>query len=350
MKIVAIVLVVAAAGCASAPPLSSAEFPEGSGAAAAPLLSDSKTAIASIPTGTAVVPDASALLPAGAAPLTGWTAAGGDEGPEVRVTAPREGGSSLREEQLVGSNEQPEWTTQRRWAKTRAYVIAPGQIEFEQWYKLQTPKGSAPDHFWQTELGMGFEGGWQGDVYLNYGHNPGGPTKYEGAQFEVRKALAKWGEIPMNPTLYLEYVANQRASDKVEAKVLLADEICPGWHWGSNLVYEQETSGARETELALSGAVSYAVQDSKFSVGAEFNLERVTGKGFQSNDDAVNEFLIGPAFQWRPTENSHVDFSPLFGLTKSDREDPRYEIWLIFGWDFGPEPKGFDGPASTRGR
>jgi hypothetical protein len=344
VKLVALVLVVAAAGCASAPlspsaPVSASRdvaVPAPEAAAPAPG-SATQAAIAAIP-------------PSASASHGIWSGAGGDEPQEVRVTATRESDSPLREERLVGSNEQPEWTTERRWAKTRAYVIAPGQIEFEQWYKLQTPKGSAPDHFWQTEVGMGFEGGWQGDIYLNYGHNPGGPTKYEGAQFEVRKALGKWGEIWANPTLYLEYVANQRSADKWEAKILLADELCPGWHWGSNLVYEQETSGARETELALSGAVSYTLKDSAFSVGAEFNLERVTGKGFQSNDAAVNEFLIGPAFQWRPTENCHVDFSPLFGLTHSDREDPRYEIWLIFGWDFGPEREGHSGPNSTRGR
>lgn len=274
-------------------------------------------------------------------------AKGADEN-EVRVTAPRLDASSLGEERLVGSNEQPEWTTERRWAKTRAYVLAPGQIEVEQWWKLQTPRGSRPDHFWQTEVGIGFEGGWQLDLYENYGKNPGGPVKHEGVQAEVRYALAKWGEIPANPTLYLEYVANQRAADKVEAKVLFADDFGPRWHWGSNLVFEQETSGARETELALSGAVSYTILDSKFSVGAEFNAERVTGEGFKNNP--VNEFLIGPAFQWRPTENSHIDLSPLFGFTKSDRVDPRFELWLIFGWDFGPEQPGHRGPASTRGR
>jgi hypothetical protein len=275
----------------------------------------------------------------------------GDGGSEILVTAPRDQGSPLREERLVGSNEQPEWTTQRRWAKTRAYVIAPGQIEFEQWYKLQTPRGSGPVHRWQSEIGFGFEGGWQLDLYENYGREPDGPTKHEGVQVEGRYALGKWGEIPANPTLYLEYVANYRAADKVEAKLLLADELGGGWHWASNLVYEQETSGVRETELALSGGLSYALLDSRFSVGVEANAERVTGKGFRSSHAASNEFLVGPAFQWRPTENCHIDFSPLMGLTKGDRRDPRYEVWLIFGWDFGPEQAGHrDGPASTRGR
>src|SRR5689334_3814317 len=106
--------------------------------------------------------------------------------------------------------------------------MAADPIEVESRGKIRRPTRSAPGHLCQTAVGMGFEGGSQGDVYLNYGHNPGGPTRYEGAQFEVRKALGKWGEIWANPTLYLEYVANQRASDKVEAKILLSDEIAPG--------------------------------------------------------------------------------------------------------------------------
>ena len=346
MKYLLAVVAVTAAGCASA---AAPQRPSWSAADAdavaidAPLAAPSfsagasAAAIASIPT---MAPGAVAQEDAAPA------------GQEVHVTAPRISSSPLREERLVGSNEQPEWTTERRWAKTRAYVIAPGQIEFEQWYKLQMPRGSAPDHFFQTEIGFGLEGGWQVDLYENWGKNPGEATKHEGVQFEVRKALAKWGEIWANPTLYAEYVANEDAPDKVEFKLLLADELCPGWHWGTNFVYEQETSGARETELALSGALSYAFLDSKFSAGVEFNLEHVTGEGFQSHDDAVNEFLLGPSFQWRPTENSHLDFVPLFGLTSSDREDPRYEIWVIFGWDFGPErdPGRFSGPSSTRSK
>jgi hypothetical protein len=350
VKYLLAVVAAGAAGCASAAaphsPSRPAPTPAGSGvvavdpAIAAPSFTSgaSAAAIASIPTAPV-----GAALPQDAQPMTGE---------EVKVTAPRESTSPLREERLIGTNEQPEWTTERRWAKTRAYVLAPGQIEFEQWYKLQMPRGSAPDHFFQTEIGFGLEGGWQVDLYENWGKNPGEATKHEGVQFEVRKALAKWGEMWANPTLYAEYIANEDAADKVEFKLLLADELSTGWHWGTNFVYEQETSGARETELAWSGALSYTIQDSKFSAGVEFNLEHVTGEGFQSHDDAVNEFLLGPSFQWRPTENSHLDFVPLFGLTSSDREDPRYEFWLIFGWDFGPDrdPGRYAGPASTRSR
>jgi len=74
-----------------------------------------------------------------------------------------------------------------------------GSVEFEQWMKLQTPRGSAPNHFWQSEIGVGLEGGWQLDLYENYGHAPHGPTKHDGVQFEARYALAKWARSRPTP-------------------------------------------------------------------------------------------------------------------------------------------------------
>jgi hypothetical protein len=281
-----------------------------------------------------------------------WAGAGADDAPmapEVRVTAERDGGSPLAEERRVGSNEQPEWTMQRRFATVRSYVLAPGQIEVEQWMKMHAPRGEGPDHFWQSEIEFGFEGGWQLDLYENYGNDAGGSTKHIGSQVEGRYALAKWGEIPMNPTLYAEYVQNHRAPDKLEFKVLLADETCvPGLHWSTNVFYEQETGGLRGTEIGASGGISYSVLDSKLSVGAECKYERFTEAGIRNN--ASNELLLGPSFQWRPTENTHVDLVPLCGLSTGDRKDPRFEVYLVLGWNFGPEQKGAHGPVSTSSR
>ncbi len=60
-----------------------------------------------------------------------------------------------------------------------------------------------------------------------------------------------------------------------------------------------------------------------------------------------NELLVGPSIQWRPTPNTHLDFAPIMGLTKGDRRDPRFEIYVVFGWDFGPERKEAHAPTST---
>lgn len=326
-----VVSLVSAAGCTSvaesSPTLPTADVPAVE-AAAAPTTSAGPAAAASIP----AVPTSR---------VSQWRGAGADDGQEVRVTAQRPASSSApREDRPVGEYGQPEWTTARRFATVRSYVLADGQIEFEQWLKMHAPRGGRPDHLWQSEISFGLGGRWQLDLYENYSdyHDPKRiQAKHDGVQVETRHALGDWGEIPWNPTLYLEYVANHRAPDKVEGKLLLADDLCAGVHAGLNLFAEQQLSDTRATELGFSAGVSHALIDGKFDVGAEMKYEHVTQAGARRWDQAVNEFLVGPSFQWRPTENTHLDFVPLCGLTKSDRRDPRYEVYLVFGWDFGPE-------------
>src|ERR1041385_3013737 len=50
-----------------------------------------------------------------------------------------------QEEQPVGENEQPEWTTRRRFSTTRVYVLPPWQFEFEQWWKGKFPRHGGPE-------------------------------------------------------------------------------------------------------------------------------------------------------------------------------------------------------------
>lgn len=335
-----VVALASAAGCASPsetlepvtmPDDLAAWSPDEIPAATAAPRDDARAAIASIPAG-----DASAARR--------WDAAGADDD-EVRVVAARDR-SPLAEEWLVGGNAQPEWTLARRWARSRAYVLAPGQVEVEQWYRLTTPRNSGPFHFWQTEIGLGFEGGWQLDLYENYRRNPDEEAlKHDGAEAEVRYALADWGRIPANPTLYGSYAFNHRHSDVWEAKVLFTDEYCPGWHWAANVGYEQETSGVRTSEISATLGVSYTVIDRVFSVGAEADWRRFRPEG----GDPENVLMAGPSLQWRPTENSHVNIAPLWGLTYSDRRDPRFELWVVLGYDFGPPDNGHrSAPVSAR--
>lgn len=342
MKVFACFAVVVAAGCASAPshpvaarPSFNPESPLGAPAVPAFAASDASAAVAAL---------AAAPAPQDR-PASGQ---GGGDAPEVEVRASRTG-STLREDRLVGENAQPEWTTRRRFATTRAYVLAPGQIEVEQWLKMHAPRGESPDHFWQTEVGIGLPGRWQIDLYENYGdegHDT--PTKHIGNQIEVRYALAEWGEIPLNPTLYEEVKINHRAPEVIESKILLAEDLAPGCHWAINFFHEQQMGDDRETELGAATGVAWALCDSKISVGAEAKWERVTADG--SRGSPVSELLVGPSLQWRPTENTHVDLTPLMGLSHSDRRDPRYEVYVVIGWDFGPEQKEAHAPTSTRSR
>src|SRR5581483_1118247 len=205
-----------------------------------------------------------------------------------------------RDESLVGSNQQPEWTTARRFSTTRIYVIAPWQVEFEQWWKAKFPRHGEPaSHLFQSEVEIGLPYRFQLDFYENVTADERHRFRHDGNQIEARWALADWGKIPLNPTIYGEWKFNENEADAYELKLLLAEELGPRWHWGFNLFYEQQIGDERQTEMGFSQAISYTVIDEKFSVGLEMNFEHTTAAG--SRGDPEVEFLIGPSLQFRPT-------------------------------------------------
>jgi hypothetical protein len=250
------------------------------------------------------------------------------------------------EDNLIGENQQPEWTAHRVFPTTRVYILPPWQVEFEQWWKGKFPRDGKSEHLFQSEIEVGLPYRFQLDVYENVEHASAGGTR-TGNQVEMRWAFADWGRIPLNPTLYSEWKFNGAAPDAYELKLLLGERLAPRWHWGFNLFYEQETGGARATELGFSQAVSYSAIDSKLSVGAEMNFECTTEKG--SRGDPAIEFLIGPSIQWRPTPRTHLDVVPLFGTTN---DSPRVEAFIVFGIELGSgaESKATKSPVSTRAR
>jgi hypothetical protein len=252
-------------------------------------------------------------------------------------------GSALKEERRVGKYRQPEWTTERRFAESRAYVLPNGMVELEQWWRGTYKRDRSEAHRFLTEVAVGLPGRWQLDLYGHLERESGGNTHYIGEQIEARYALADWGRIPANPTLYLEWKNNHDEPHVLEGKLLLADEARRGWHWAANLSFEEELGGPREIERALTFAVSKTVKDSKFGVGIEAVLEHVTAHGSSSE----TAFLIGPSFQWRPTRTVHVDVVPLFGTT---HDAPDSQIFVVLGVNLrqGEKGKDVEGPVSSR--
>ncbi len=256
----------------------------------------------------------------------------------------------LNEEAPVGPYQQPEWTTQRRFPTTRVYLQQqPWDVGVEQWVKSQFPRGQAPNYLFQEEVELGLPHRFQFDMYENWIRDTTGKVQHDSISTELRWALADWGKIPLNPTIYAEWTFRDRTlgADRYELKLLFGEEIAPRWHWGLNLIYEQEVGASRTTEYGVSQGISYTVIDGKFSVGFEMKLESETVDGNRS--PAPIEADIGPSLQWRPTHNIHVDLVPLFGVTE---DSPRIEAWLVVGFDFGPggERKQPQAPVSTRSR
>ena len=264
--------------------------------------------------------------------------------PPVREQAAE---GQLNEEMPVGDNQQPEWTTRRRFATTRVYVSPPWEVELETWWNGRFPREGRSEHLFQEEVTVGLPYRFQFDVYENMTDLPHESFQRQGEAFEVRWAFADWGKIPLNPTIYTEWKSNERDPNAYEVILLFAEELAPRWHWAMNVFWEQEDSGTRATELGWSQAISYALIDQKLSAGIEMQFEHTTEKG--SRSDPEIEFLVGPSLQWRPTPRTHLDLVPLIGTTS---DAPRVEAFVVFGIELGAGSarKEAQAPVSTKSR
>ncbi|MCB1865440.1 MAG: hypothetical protein KDG50_08400, partial [Chromatiales bacterium] len=211
---------------------------------------------------------------------------------------------------------------------TRVYVVPEGKVEVEAWARGTFDDGESEWRFLQ-ELEIGLPGRFQLDLYLREDYDSASDDTLWGSQFEVRWALADWGEVWGNPTLYFEYVLLDDRPDKIEPKLLLGGEITERWHWAVNFVAELELGGEREHEYQVTSGVSYSIIDSVLSLGVENRFVFADTK--DDRGDFTTQFLIGPSCQWRPTPPLTINVAPLFGVTE---DSPEVQLWLNIGWEF----------------
>lgn len=239
--------------------------------------------------------------------------------------------TELREEDRIGSYQQPRWTARRRFGETRIYVVPEGDVEFEYWLIPEWPrKGHETEIKSQYEIEMGLPGRFQLDLYLvteKIGNQ--GSLDLSETKLEVRYALAKWGRLWGNPTLYAEWKAIDGEPDHVETKLLLGGEIATRLHWGANLVFEHEMGGLQTNAYELTAGLSRTVRDEQFSIGVESKLAWEDTK--DDRGDFTHEALLGPSLQLRPLPQAHIDIAALKGL---NHESPKAKLLLIIGWEF----------------
>lgn len=276
--------------------------------------------------------------------------------PEVDVTAPRPAAAPEQPQQQpgapipwssdqiqndgdrVGTYNQPVWTTQRPFTAVRTYVLPEGQMQVEQWYRPRWLRDGSREDRVLEEYSVGLPCRFQLDLYERWHIEKDAAGTYagnhEGTMIELRWAFANWDVIPLNPTIYLEWVqrGNTKSEpDKYEIKLLLAESLFNDkLFWAGNFILEQEVGGEKETELGYSQAIAFPIIQRKLMGGMEmiFRSSCVHGdRGTWSN-----EFLVGPTMQWRPTNRTFVDVTGLFGVTKGA---PQAEMYVIFGYQFG---------------
>jgi hypothetical protein len=191
---------------------------------------------------------------------------------------------------------------------------------------------------------------------------------------EARWALADWNKIPLNPTLFAEYKFGvgtirheevpppageggeeeeeeeggpPKVPDAYEVRLLLAQDFFERVEWAMNWFFEKENTGDRGREWGFSQAAMMPVllPNERLKVGIEMLYKNVTTK--DTRGDAVNSFVIGPTVAWKPTAQTRLDISPLFGCT---HDSPVADVFVAFSWLFGGERGEAEAPVSSRFR
>jgi hypothetical protein len=231
-------------------------------------------------------------------------------------------------DEKVGSYNQPHWTASRSFTNTRAYVIPEGEVAAEFWVTQKVDRTSKANYFLiQKEFEVGLGGGLQLDIYQNDQKDFNSRnTQFEGMQYELRWALAKWGEILFNPTLYFEYHAIEVNPDRFEFRLLLADTF-GAYHISSNLAYEIELWSPKTREMAVTLGVARNVNRA-IAIGVESKAE---GSDTEADRTTAWEYYAGPAIRWTPIHRFNVLLSTLIGMNDNSHLT---ESTLIVGLDF----------------
>jgi len=253
---------------------------------------------------------------------------------------------------------------------TQAYVLPPWAFFFGELFEGQGFRHGPPDYLFTQEIEMG----------LPYRFNVAAESQFErfngggGAQtvsLEARWALADWNKIPLNPTLFAEYKFGvgpirheevppppggggeeeesgpPQIPNAYEVRLLLAQEFFGRVEWAMNWFFEKENTGDRGREWGFSQAAMTPVllPNERLKIGIEMEYKNVTTK--DTRGDAVNSFVLGPTVAWKPTAQTRLDISPLFGCT---HDSPVADVFVAFSWLFGGERAEAEAPVSSRFR
>ncbi|MEO7097238.1 MAG: hypothetical protein ABI175_28515 [Polyangiales bacterium] len=240
---------------------------------------------------------------------------------------------------VQGAARSPSFTQSRQFSTTRFWLLDPGKQSIEAWYSSRIDKDGEKNttkHLWQLEYAYSPFRGLQVDLYFNYQWDKAQKYHVEGAQLEARIAPFRYGEVFLNPVLYVEWHPRNRDVNRGELRLLLGGEIVRGLRGAINPFFEQNLDSAgpgstflADREIGVTGALSYAVIDQVLSLGGETRLV-LDQQGMERGYNRVAK--VGPSFWLRIVEERvFVTGSFLFGLTKhSDKLNPI----VIFGVHF----------------
>ncbi len=254
------------------------------------------------------------------------------------------------------------------------YVLPPWSVYAGLIYQGDALRFNRPDHRITQEIEIGLPHRF-GLALENTVEAFRGRTQERTFSIEGRYAFADWNKIPLNPTIFAEYKfgvgdilhdegpperlpkgeaeeflrEHKPLPDSYELRLLLSQDFFEKVEWSLNGFFEQEIGGdrGREYGFAQSAMVPVILPNERLKVGVEMQLTAFTDKGIR--DDPSYRFVVGPTIAWKPTKNTRLDVSPLFGVTD---DAPRASIFVVFSMLFGPggEAHEAEAPASTRNR
>lgn len=231
----------------------------------------------------------------------------------------------------VGPYNQPLWSTMRMFPSTRVYVMnPPGSVMYEKWFDIRDRRGDRPAQVrMRDEFTFGLGKRLQLDLYSHTvydGESGDKAFNWRGFSWELRYALADWGKIWGNPTIYLEHKLLDGYMG-IEPKLLLGDRLGKNGIWGLNLIYEGNLAPTKELQER-----EYA---STASYGHIINNDLTLGLSgmYRYNDYAggSHEGYAGPLIQYRFNGHAYLTIESMLGLNQ-DSHSSRSTI--IFAWRF----------------
>jgi hypothetical protein len=198
---------------------------------------------------------------------------------------------------------------------TNAYVLPPGGVFAGLIYEGDFETHGPTDHFLtqEIEVGLPYRFGVAIENEIEFAESD---VSNRAFSIEVRWALADWGKIPLNPTLFAEYkfgtgkILHEEGPeeemmmededmppdeeemmreeeggrpdqpDAYELRLLLSEEIVKGVEWSFNAFLENETSGdrGREWGFAQSIQVPILLPHERLKAGLEMQYKNFTVK------------------------------------------------------------------------
>jgi hypothetical protein len=241
----------------------------------------------------------------------------------------------------------PEWTQDRFATSTRFWLLDPGVYEVETWLRTRVPHvdpmtgvRGPNEYLWQQEIEIGLYPHIQIDLYENLVNDDGTHNlEQEGVQVEARIAIpSRYGQMPLNPVVYLEFHPRHDAPDRAEVRLLVGGAPTRWLYLVANPYYEtnvEETAGQwiADAEVGTTLAAGFRVT-SWLSLNAETKI----GGDMLGNADNKFRFVwwAGPGFLVKPLPGKLKRYlkimgTCLFAMPGTDTAAQQLEPLVIVG-------------------